>query len=213
MASRTMLPWQGASRLSLMALRAEAAAPREAGGTSPRGVKQEANAAVAVLLTGPPPSIVLLRKTPRGAYGGQLALPGGHVEAGESWAAAARREVLEEVGVEADLGGCLGVFPTSLGHNVAAFAGTFSGELRCVDKDEVEACFLVPISMLCDPALALRRGEFPVGSRVWTGPLFHLDGSVADEARGPQTKPIVWGLTAHILRDFLTRAARAAPKL
>ena len=60
-------------------------------------------------------------------YGGQLALPGGHVEAGESWAEAARREVLEEVGVEADLGGCLGVFPTSLGHNVAAFAGTFSG--------------------------------------------------------------------------------------
>ena len=41
MASRTTLPWQGANRLSLMALHAEAAAPREAGGTSPRGVKQE----------------------------------------------------------------------------------------------------------------------------------------------------------------------------
>ena len=57
-----------------MALRAEAAAPREAGGTSPRGVKQEANAAVALLLTGPPPSIVLLRKTPRGAYARSCAM-------------------------------------------------------------------------------------------------------------------------------------------
>ena len=32
----------------------------------------------------------------------------------------------------------------------------------CTGPHEVEACFLVPISMLCDPALALRRGEFPV---------------------------------------------------
>ncbi len=46
---------------------------------------------------------VLLIERGKGALKGYWSLPGGHVEPGEAVRVAARREVLEETGVEADL--------------------------------------------------------------------------------------------------------------
>ena len=48
---------------------------------------------------------VLLIERGKGALKGRWSLPGGHIEAGETAIAAARREVLEETGIEAHLEG------------------------------------------------------------------------------------------------------------
>jgi 8-oxo-dGTP diphosphatase len=53
---------------------------------------------------------VLLIKEEEEPYRGQWVIPQGDVKAGETVDAAARREVLEELGVEVDLGGLLGVY-------------------------------------------------------------------------------------------------------
>jgi ADP-ribose pyrophosphatase YjhB (NUDIX family) len=52
---------------------------------------------------------VLLVERAKGALAGQWSLPGGHIEAGETAAAAAIREVLEEAGVSARTVGLAGV--------------------------------------------------------------------------------------------------------
>lgn len=48
-------------------------------------------------------SAVLLGERGKGALAGMWSLPGGHVEPGEPIAAAARREVREETGIEAEI--------------------------------------------------------------------------------------------------------------
>jgi 8-oxo-dGTP diphosphatase len=52
---------------------------------------------------------VLLIQRGKGTFTGLWSLPGGHVEPGERAREAARREVLEETGVEADIEGVLDV--------------------------------------------------------------------------------------------------------
>ena len=62
--------------------------------------------ASAVILRG---SEVLLIERGKGLLKGQWSLPGGHIEPGEAARAAALREVVEETGVEAELGGLLDI--------------------------------------------------------------------------------------------------------
>ncbi len=55
---------------------------------------------------GPGSELLLMRRSDNGHWG----LPGGYVEAGETVAAAAAREVAEETGVEIDVGRLIGVY-------------------------------------------------------------------------------------------------------
>src|SRR5262245_53382109 len=52
---------------------------------------------------------VLLVERGSGALKGKWSLPGGHIEPGERAAAAARREILEEARIEADVAGLLDI--------------------------------------------------------------------------------------------------------
>jgi 8-oxo-dGTP diphosphatase len=52
---------------------------------------------------------ILLIQRGKGAFTGLWSLPGGHVEPGETARHAARREVLEETGIDAEIGGLLDV--------------------------------------------------------------------------------------------------------
>lgn len=87
----------------------DAAAPHKA----QRLVQRPALGVLAVVLHGGQVLLVQRRKDPdRGLWG----YPGGHVEAGETVAAAAVRELVEETGVQADALGTLGGLDL-IGHN------------------------------------------------------------------------------------------------
>ncbi len=88
--------------------------------------------------------LVLLGRR-RGAHGAESwSFPGGHLEAGESWAACARREVLEETGLELDeprfAAVTNDVFVDEGKHYVTVFmsAAALSNDARRLEPDKCE---------------------------------------------------------------------------
>jgi len=89
------------------------------------------------------------------AHSGQIAFPGGGVEAGETLEAAAIREAHEEVGIGSEriqLIGRLDDLVTNSGFLVAPFAGIIDERVEYVlQASEVEEVFEVPIEALLRP--------------------------------------------------------------
>ncbi len=129
---------------------------------------------------------------------GQVSLPGGRVDPGETVEQAALREAHEEVGVEAALVDVIGRLtplhiPVS-GHLLHPVVGiTATRPAFRVAEAEVERLIEVPLKALRDPSLVLReprmRERPPLV--VMDVPYFHVDGVK------------VWGATAMVLAEFL----------
>ena len=125
---------------------------------------------------------------------GQIALPGGALEPGESALEAALRETEEEIGVSLPASAVLGslsdisALPSGyLVHPFVAFVEDIAPyRLR---REEVKNLFEIPLKALTnsasDSAFAMRRGD-----RDWSVPCYDFD------------RVIVWGLTAMILAEF-----------
>eukprot|EP01045_Picozoa_sp_COSAG04_P022185 COSAG04_NODE_2472_length_4065_cov_6.460161_3_plen_267_part_00 len=89
-----------------------------------------------------------------------------------------------------------------------------------VDKNEIDRVLAVPLDMLCSaryarlcedyhPTAALdQEGEEEWSGFTYTGPLFQLGSTVGRQAAdNNRTSPVVWGLTARILAEYLTLLA------
>lgn len=144
---------------------------------------------------GRPHVLLTLRDAALAHHAGQVSLPGGAAEAGESYADAALREAREEVGLDPGIVRVVGALsplhvPVSrfVIHPWVAVAHVRPHFVP--DPREVARILEVPLDDLRDPA---RRGVAP---RPEKGPLaaipcFRLDGE------------LVWGATAMILAEFL----------
>jgi 8-oxo-dGTP pyrophosphatase MutT (NUDIX family) len=128
-------------------------------------------------------------------HGGQISLPGGVVETGESLPDAAVRETTEEIGVAATairvLGPLTPVFIPPSGFLLHAFVGvTAHPPVFRANLEEVARILEVPLADLLDPATRYTEEREILGDRVRI-PTFRLDGER------------VWGATAMILAEFL----------
>ena len=132
-------------------------------------------------------------------HGGQWALPGGRLEAGEQAATAALREIREEVGLCLDstsIVGRLDDYVTRSGHLVSPFvlwAGD-SAELS-VSPDEVDAAYRVPLDDLARPG-ALRLE-----------PLLHFDLPIVRSSVHAPTAAILYQFLEVALRGRVVRVA------
>jgi 8-oxo-dGTP pyrophosphatase MutT (NUDIX family) len=174
--------------------------PRPRQGWRPGNIPADVRNAAALLLVYRRESVVHLLLTLRHrdlkAHGGQISLPGGAIDEGESVEEAARREAWEEVGLAPESVNLIGRLtplhiPASgfLMHPVLAWARP-NPELSPADA-EVERLLETPFE-----ELAASRN---LALETWTlrghdvdVPFFDLDGHK------------VWGATAMVLAEFLT---------
>jgi 8-oxo-dGTP pyrophosphatase MutT (NUDIX family) len=156
------------------------------------------DAAVLVLLfpiEGRAHIVLTVRAGTLGRHGGQVSLPGGVIDPGETREQAALREAHEEVGVDPGAIRTLGALtpleiPVS-GFRLHPIVGAHDGRPLFVPaQNEVARVLQVDLERLQDPACLVEREVLRDG-RTLTLPAFLVDGVE------------VWGATAMVLAEFL----------
>lgn len=139
--------------------------------------------------------VLTVRADTLGRHGGQVSLPGGVVEPGETFEAAALREAQEEIGIASGPVRIVGAL-TPIDIPVSAFrlhpiVGAIDERpvMRPSD-DEVAAILEVPVDRLLDPASLIETERLRDGRRFVT-PAFSVAGRE------------IWGATAMVLAEFL----------
>lgn len=160
------------------------------------GVKATRPAAVLVpVVDHPQPGVLLtMRTADLPSHPGQVAFPGGKIDAGDaSPLAAALREADEEIGLDAALIepiGYLDLYLTFTGFRILPLVArvTPSYALR-INAREVADAFEVPLAFVMDEANHARK------SRDWKGVTRHY-------YEMPFGERYIWGVTAGILRNL-----------
>ncbi len=145
--------------------------------------------------------VLTLRQSTLRAHSGQISLPGGSLDAGETPEAAARREAWEEVGVDPDAPDVLGrltplYIPPSRYSVWPVVAAVGERPPFTPQEAEVAALIEVPAAALLDRTLR-RRSERAAPLGRFEVPFFALDGRE------------VWGATAMMLAEFAAVLADA----
>jgi 8-oxo-dGTP pyrophosphatase MutT (NUDIX family) len=130
---------------------------------------------------------------------GQISLPGGAQEGGESLSQTALREAQEEIGVDAEcvevLGALSFLYVPPSNFCIQPFVGYVSRRPDFqVEAIEVAELIEAPLETLLDPATA-RVEEWELRGGVWPIPFYQF---------GPHK---VWGATAMILAEFAAMLA------
>lgn len=149
--------------------------------------------------------LLLRRAATLGSHAGQIAFPGGRVEASDTGAVdAAVREAVEETGVDPEGIEPLGVLPAMhvmvSNHLVTPVPAwwTRPSEVAAVDHNESVEVFRVPVADLLDPANRANT-EHVFGGVAYRSPAFTVDGR------------LIWGFTALVLSRIFDELAWAEP--
>lgn len=163
--------------------------------TLPEGRKLRAAAVLIAVLPGDDPQIILTKRASgMKHHPGQIAFPGGKVDATDADArAAALREAQEEVGLPPEQVEILGQLPdheTVTGFTVTPFVGLVHGDFQQVSEPgEVSEVFQVPLSHV------LNTDRFTIENRRWQGKKrFYFIV--------PWGPYYIWGATARMLRNL-----------
>ena len=161
------------------------------------GPPRAAAVLVPVVLHEDEPAILFTeRSTGLREHSGQIAFPGGKIDAGETAEDAALREAEEEIGLEARFVEVIGRGPdylTGSGFHIApVLALVTPGFTLRLNPREVSDAFEVPLAFLMDPA------NHRKGSRLWKG-------ATRTFIEMPYRERYIWGVTAGILHVLYER--------
>jgi 8-oxo-dGTP pyrophosphatase MutT (NUDIX family) len=163
-------------------------------GLFPERLRQAAALLALYPIDGHPSLLLTKRSSGLPHHSGQVSLPGGAIDSGESVEQAALREAQEEVGIDPVSVTPLGVL-TPLHIPVSGFVlNTLVGTLErrpslCAEPGEVSKLMEVRVADLLDPCRH-RRTTYHNDGREYDVPYFDLDGEQ------------VWGATAMVLAEF-----------
>ena len=185
-------PLPGAAAHALLAPRPRRPWPE---GFNPTGVRDAAGLLLVFPINDRPHIVLTVRAGTLGRHGGQVSLPGGVVEPGETFEQAAFREAHEEVGLPAADAHLIGLL-TPLDIPISGFrlhpvVATIARRpaLRAADG-EVARILEIPVEALCDRKSLASSERERDGHRVVV-PAFHVGGHE------------IWGATAMVLAEFL----------
>jgi 8-oxo-dGTP pyrophosphatase MutT (NUDIX family) len=158
------------------------------------GYPQQAAVLMPIFVRKREPHFLLTRRTEEvRTHKGQISFPGGMRQDRESLQETALRETCEEVGIEQSRIEILGRFHDYVsitGYLVAPFAGFIEGAFVAVpQKSEVAEVLRVPFAVFTDPA------------RLRTERMLR-SGKMRDVYFYKYEPHEIWGLTAHIIKDF-----------
>lgn len=146
----------------------------------------------------PEPGVIFTQRTPHlPNHAGQIAFPGGSIDASDdSPVAAALREAQEEVGLDPGLVepiGYLDLYLTFSGYRILPLVGRVSANYALtLNAHEVEDAFEVPLAFLMDAE------NHALHSREWKGLMRRFYAM-------PYGDRYIWGVTAGILRNLYER--------
>ena len=155
-------------------------------------------AAVLIALTDRPEpgAILTVRREHMRTHAGQIAFPGGRIDAGEKALAAALREANEELGIspaDVALAGSLEPYATVTGYHVTPVLGVIPPDLPLEPHEpEVAGWFEAPLAHLLDRANQHRR------SALFEGRKRHYYEIIWEGRR-------IWGATAAIIVNLARR--------
>jgi 8-oxo-dGTP pyrophosphatase MutT (NUDIX family) len=146
------------------------------------------------------PTVLLTQRTAHlKEHSGQVAFPGGKIDADETPRDAALRETEEEIGLSrgaVEPLGFLDLYMTTLGYRIVPLIARVAPPFELVlNKAEVEETFEVPLAFLMEP------GNLQRHSREW-------QGMTRSYYAIPFEKRYIWGVTAGILRNLHERIYR-----
>jgi 8-oxo-dGTP pyrophosphatase MutT (NUDIX family) len=146
------------------------------------------------------PNVILTRRSENlRKHTGQVAFPGGAIDAGDASAeAAACREAEEEIGLPRSLPTIIGKMPDYLagsGFRIKPIVALIpAAQPLTINADEVAEAFEVPLSFLLNPDNHHRA------SRMWNGIERHY-------FEMPYQQHRIWGVTAGIIHALYRRVA------
>ncbi len=143
------------------------------------------------------PGVILTRRTDTlRHHAGQVAFPGGRLDAGEDATAAALREAEEEIALPSSavtVVGALDPYRTGTGYRIVPVVGIIAPDLPLVPSEaEVATVFEVPLAFLLDPA------NHHEASAMWKGRERRFYEIVWEERR-------IWGATAALIVNLSRR--------
>jgi 8-oxo-dGTP pyrophosphatase MutT (NUDIX family) len=145
---------------------------------------------VPLVLHADPTVLLTLRSARLASHAGQVAFPGGRIEAGETPEQAALREASEEVGLDPAMPEILGRLPTLLtgtGYLVTPVVALLRPPFALRNEPgEVEEAFEYPLAQLLDPAAPERRSQ-------------EFRGRMREFWVWPHERHYIWGATASML--------------
>jgi len=156
-------------------------------------------AVLLAIVARPTPTVLLtVRSAHLHVHAGQIAFPGGKIDAQDADSiGAALREAHEEIGLHpssVDVLGALPAFSTGTGFSVTPVVGLVQQGVPLVpNPGEVDHVFEVPLSFALNPANHLRQQmEFQGRLRKWYAIPYRQD----------DREFYIWGATAGMLRNF-----------